>query len=60
MRWNKIFLVWDGNHCLQAWLPYVNMVHWKDPAWHISMDAIVLDTIVGFVELFKVMAYLNN
>lgn len=27
MRWNKIFLVWDGNHCLQAWLPYVNMVH---------------------------------
>jgi hypothetical protein len=41
-------------------LAYVNMVHWKDPAWHISMDVIVLDTIVGFVNLFKVMAYLNK
>ena len=23
----KIFMVWDGNHCLQVWLPIINNEH---------------------------------
>ena len=28
----KIFMVWDGNHRLQAWLPIINQDHTYDPA----------------------------
>lgn len=27
---HKRFFVWDGNHHLQAWLPYINRVHQDD------------------------------
>jgi hypothetical protein len=26
----KMFHVWDGNHMLQAWFPYINEVHAKN------------------------------
>ncbi len=26
----KLFHMWDGNHWLEAWLPYINQVHAND------------------------------
>ena len=31
---NKMFHVWNGNHCLQAWLPVINKDHFDDLNWH--------------------------
>ena len=28
----KMFMVWDGNHRLQAWLPIINQYHTHNPA----------------------------
>jgi hypothetical protein len=52
--------VWDGNHKLQAWLPYINRMHNDEPAWHIYVDSIVLDTSHGCFELFITMTKLNK
>jgi hypothetical protein len=52
--------MWDGNHRLQTWLPYINRVHPYDFALHISVDAIVLDIIDGLVKLLIAMTDLNK
>lgn len=39
----KMFMVWDGNHRLQAWLPIINRDHTHDPAWHYAVESIILD-----------------
>jgi hypothetical protein len=31
----KMFHVWDGNHMLQAWFPYINEVHAKNKSRHV-------------------------
>ena len=30
---SKMFMVWDGNHHLQAWLPIINNEHKNNPSW---------------------------
>ncbi len=53
--------MWDGNHRLQVWLPYINHLHNDEPSWHISIDSIVLDTSHdGLVELLTTMTELNK
>jgi len=52
--------MWDGNHCLQTWLPYIDKVHPNDSTQHILVDAIILDTIDGLVKLLTVMTDLNK
>ena len=39
---NRMFFVWDGNHRLKAWLPYIEECHPEDPAFHVPVRAIVL------------------
>jgi hypothetical protein len=31
----RMFYVWDGNHRLQAWYPYIERVHPNDEDWHV-------------------------
>jgi hypothetical protein len=31
----KMFHVWDGNHMLQAWFPYINEVRAKNKSKHV-------------------------
>jgi hypothetical protein len=38
----KMFMVWDGNHRLQAWLPIINEDHGLDRSWHFSVESIIL------------------
>jgi hypothetical protein len=38
----KKFMVWDGNHRLQAWLPIINDDHGQDQSWHFSVESIIL------------------
>jgi hypothetical protein len=38
----KMFMVWDGNHRLQAWLPIINDDHGQDQSWHFSVESIIL------------------
>jgi len=56
----RMFFVWDGNHKLQIWLPYINCLHNDEPSWYIFMDSIVLETSHGLVELLIAMMELNK
>jgi hypothetical protein len=38
----KMFMVWDGNHWLQAWLPIINEDHSHDHSWHFCVESIIL------------------
>jgi len=40
---NKMFMVWDGNHRLQAWLPIIEQFHAGDLNWHFCVESIILD-----------------
>jgi hypothetical protein len=37
----RMFYVWDDNHWLQAYMPYISKVHSDDLSWHIAMDSIM-------------------
>ena len=39
----KMFMVWDGNHRLQAWMPIIEQVHTHDIIWHFCVEAVILD-----------------
>jgi hypothetical protein len=56
----KMFHIWDGNHCLQAWWPYIDLNHPNEEDWHISIVVFVLDTTNGLVELLIAMINLNK
>ncbi len=56
----KMFFVWDGNHWLQAWMPYISRVHSDDLSWHIVVDSIMLDTRKDLIHLFIAMIGMNN
>jgi hypothetical protein len=51
----NMFHVWDGNHYLQAWWPYIDLNHPDEEDWHILVDASILDTTNGLVELLITM-----
>ncbi len=55
-----MFFMWDGNHRLQVWMPYICFVYDDDVSWHISMDSILLDVFHGLVELLTIMTDLNK
>ena len=38
----KMFFVWDGNHRLKAWMPYIAECHPHDVAFHVHVKAILL------------------
>ena len=40
---NKMFMVWDGNHRLQAWMPIIEQFHTHDINWHFSVEGVILD-----------------
>jgi len=54
-----MFFVWDGNHKFHALYPFIEKLHSKEKAWHISVDTIMLDTITWLVELLMI-TYLNK
>ncbi len=56
----KMFHIQDGNHYLRAWWPYIDFNHPNQEDWHISVDASVLDTTNGLVELLTSMTDLNK
>ena len=39
---NKMFFVWDGNHRLKAWMPYISECHPDDLAFHVHVKSILL------------------
>ncbi len=51
----KMFHVWDGNHCFQAWRLYIDTNHPNEPNKHIKVNSFVLDTNIGTVELLTAM-----
>ena len=36
----KMFMVWNGNHRLQAWLPIIKNEQRDDPSWHFLVESI--------------------
>ncbi len=56
----QMFFVWDNNHQLQAWMPYILRIHVDDLSWHILVDSNMLDMTKGLVQLFIAMTNMNN
>jgi hypothetical protein len=60
----KMFMVWDGNHHLQAWLLIINNEHKNDQTWHFAVESIILvvnGDIAGMLTaLHKVNWYVLN
>jgi hypothetical protein len=56
----KMFHVWDNNHHLQAWWPYIDANHPNKPNWHIKVDSFVLDTTNGLIKLLTTMTNINK
>ena len=40
---NKMFMVWDGNHRLQAWIPIIEQLHTHVTNWHFCVEGVILD-----------------
>jgi hypothetical protein len=59
-----MFMVWDGNHRLHAWLPIINNEHKNDPSWHFTMESTILvvdgDTTRMLTALHEVNLYVMN
>jgi hypothetical protein len=55
-----MFFVWDNNHQIQAWMPYISRVQLDDMFWHIVIDSIMLDMKEGLVWLLIAMINLNK
>jgi hypothetical protein len=49
-----MFFVWDGNHRLQAWLPYIDWMHKTKENWHVAIDSIILNNIRGDCEIVNI------
>ncbi len=56
----RMFFVWDNNHQIQAWMPYISRVQLDDMFWHIVIDSIMLDMKEGLVWLLIAMINLNK
>ncbi len=56
----RMFYVWDDNHWLQAYMPYISKVHSDDLSWHIAMDSIMWNTKEGLVHLLTTMTDMNK
>jgi hypothetical protein len=60
----KMFMVWDGNHRLQVWLPIINNEHKDDPSWYHAVESIILvvgGDIAGMLTaLYEVNWYVLN
>ncbi len=56
----KMFRVQDDNHHLQAWWPYIDLNHPNEEDWHILVDAFVMDTTNGLVELLTTITNINK
>ena len=41
---NKMFMVWDGNHRLQAWLPIIEQFHTHDIIWQFYVESVIFDS----------------
>jgi len=57
---NLMFFVCDGNHRRQAWLIHIERLHKSDPAWHFSVDSILLNTKDRIGVLMQVMHDINK
>ena len=55
----KMFMMWDGNHRLQAWLPIINRDHTYDPAWHYAVESIILDVKGDITTMFANLHEVN-
>jgi hypothetical protein len=56
----KMFFVCDGNHRLKAWTGFISRMHSGDKDWHISVDAICLDTRGKTALLLNAMHDINK
>ena len=56
----KVFFIFDGNHRLQAWKPYIDMFHSDDLKWHYSVDFIVLDISSSVPQVLIAMNNINK
>lgn len=55
----KMFYVYEGNHRLTAWMRHIEDFHSNNPAWHITVDCIVLDGRGRNAVLLNAMADIN-
>lgn len=57
---NKMFFVWDGNHRLMAWVPYIASKHSQELKWHYAVEARLLLTLGHTGVLIDAMNDINR
>jgi hypothetical protein len=40
---NKMYYIWDANHCLKTWMEYIKDNHPNNLEWHFVVRTMVLD-----------------
>jgi hypothetical protein len=40
---NKMYYIWDANHCLKTWMEYIKDNHPNNLEWHFVVITMVLD-----------------
>jgi len=55
-----MFHLWDENHDLHAWWPYIDANHLNELDYHIKVDSFVLDTTNGLINLLITMTNINK
>lgn len=56
----KMFFVWDGNHRLHAWYPYIERHHGDEYDWHFPVEARLLVTLGHTGVLINAMNDINR
>ena len=56
---NKMFMVWDGNHRLQAWMPIIEPFHTHDINWHFCVEVIILDPKIDVPSVIAALHEVN-
>ena len=57
---NKVFFIWDGNHCHQAWTEFISQCYQDNYNWHYRVRYIVLNTKNGVASILTPMHDINK
>lgn len=55
----KMFYVWDGNHCVSAWMQHITNCHPGELDWHKRVHCIILDPRGQVANLLNAMSDIN-
>jgi hypothetical protein len=50
---NKMYYIWDANHCFKTWMEYIKDNHPNNLQWHFVVRTMVLDARKQTIGLLR-------